>query len=122
MPNPGQIPAVQWTLFLVQLGTLLALIVYVWKTWQMATATAASAKAASDTVAEMRSARLDISAPRIVVYFSSPDSHLANIVIENAGSSTAADVQLTFDPPLQSSFERSSPKFFDSPKVLPPHF
>lgn len=122
MANPDQIPVVQWTLIVVQLGTLLALIVYVWKTWEMAGAARFSAKAAWDTVAEMRAARLDMSAPRIIVYFSSPDSHLANIIIENTGNSTAADVQLTFDPPLQSSFEQSALRFFDSPKVLPPHF
>lgn len=122
LQDPSGYPVAQWILFLVQIGTLIGLIVYVLKTWHMASATERAAKAASETVAEMQRARIEALAPRVLVYFSSPDSHLANIVIENLGQSTATDVRLTFVPPLVSSLQPSDLSFFSTPKVLPPRF
>jgi hypothetical protein len=110
----------QWVLFSVQIGTLVALVVYVVKTWQMASATAAAAEASAEAATEMRVAREAASAPRISVYFRTLDVHLAYVVLENRGESTAEDVQMTFQPALQSSLGASSLSFFDTPKVLPP--
>jgi len=88
----------------------------------MANANAASAKVAAATLAEMRSDRVERQAPRVLVYFSSPDSHLGHLVIENIGESTATDVEIAFDPPLVSSIKASESEFLETPKVLPPRF
>lgn len=107
-------------LFSVQLGTLIALVIYVVKTWQMASATAAAAKASAESASEMKLSREAASAPRVSLYFRTLDAYLAYIVLENRGESTAEDVRMTFQPALQSSLGASSLSFFDTPKVLPP--
>jgi hypothetical protein len=56
----------------------------------------------------------------VVVYFASTHASLAEIVIENFGEGSAADVKCVFTPPLQSTMGSDPAKFFDSPKWLPP--
>jgi hypothetical protein len=121
MPSPDSIPIVQWVLVLVQVLTLIGLLVYVWKTWEMARATLAAAKASADTVQEMRIARHEAAEPRPFIYFGTDDVHMSEIIIENAGQSTAADLTFHFDPPLQASqHPELARKFFDTPKYLAP--
>jgi len=57
----------------------------------------------------------------VSLYFRTVDTHLAYIVLENRGESTAENVRVVFDPPLQSSLGPESANFFDVPKVLSPH-
>lgn len=124
MPNPETYYWDDWVLLAIQGLTLIALAVYVWKTWHIATATRDAAEAAATTAREANEARLAALAPRIMVYFSHAEIFMANIVLENAGSGTARDVRIMFDPPLQSSYQGESPnRFFETPKsVMPPGF
>lgn len=120
LSDPTKLPAVQWALFGTQIATLLALVVTVWKTWEMAVATQKAANATAATVEEMRKARESASAPHIVVYLASPGSNIAEIIVENFGEGTARDIQLKIEPPLQSSLSKDIGRFFESPKWLPP--
>lgn len=120
LSDPTKLPAVQWALFGTQVVTLLALIITVWKTWEMAVATQKAANATAATVEEMRKARESASAPHIVVYLASPGSNIAEIIVENFGEGTARDIQLKIEPPLQSSLSKDIGRFFETPKWLPP--
>jgi hypothetical protein len=121
MPSPTEFPIVEWTLVLVQILTLIALIIYVWKTWEMARATLVAAQASAETLAEMRLSRRELSDPRPFIYFSVENPPLAEIILENTGQSTAADLSFTFEPPLKASQHTEDIRhFFDTPKHLPP--
>ena len=118
--DPSKLPAVQWALFWAQIATVVALVLTVWKTWEMAIATQKAAKATADTVEEMRLSRESASAPHIVVYLASPSDNIAEIIIENFGEGTARDIQFNIRPPLQSSLSTDIGRFFETPKWLPP--
>ncbi len=117
-----------WALFAVQVVTLVALVLYVWKTWEMAkatrdaaTASGEAARANTASVAESREARIAAMAPRMMIYFATRSASMAEIVLENVGAGTAADVLVTFEPRLRSSHPTWDPSaFFDSPKTLFP--
>jgi hypothetical protein len=104
----------------VQVGGLIGLLIYVWKTWHIAKANQMSAAATAATVEEMRRAREQASEPSIVVYFSAASTSFAEVVVENFGDGTAAEVVCTFDPPLQTTMGGDAAKFFTTPKWLPP--
>lgn len=59
----------QSALLCIQIPTLIALILYVIKTWQMASATRKSAEISARTLDEMRAARDSETAPYVVAYF-----------------------------------------------------
>lgn len=120
LTDPTKLPAVQWALFGTQFATLLALIITVWKTWEMAVATQKAADATAATVEEMRKARESATAPHIVVYLASPGSNIAEIIVENFGEGTARDIQFKIAPPLISSLSKDIGRFFETPKWLPP--
>lgn len=65
MPNPQQIFWDDWALLVIQAATLVALVVYVWKTWEMATATRDAASASARAIEEARQARAEALAPRV---------------------------------------------------------
>jgi len=88
----------------VQFLSLIFLIVYVIKTWEMASATRVAAEATQSSVAEMHEARDQQTAPYIVVYFDVPfGTALIYLVVKNMGSSIANNVKLVFTPPLSAS-------------------
>lgn len=88
----------------VQILSLIALIVYVIKTWHMASATKKSAEAAQRTLDELKETRDQETAPYVVTYFeASPESHIIFLIVKNIGKTTARDVKLRFDPHLKSS-------------------
>jgi hypothetical protein len=120
MNDPSQYPAAQWALLIVQVAGLIGLLVYVWKTWHIAKSTELAAQASANTVAEMRHAREEASAPHVMVYFSTASAFLAEVVIENFGDGTAADVICTFEPALQATGDGEPAAFFTTPKWLPP--
>lgn len=99
------------TLFFIQLlnslisaFSLIFLIIYVVKTWQMASATRRAAEATRETVEEMREGRDLETAPNVVVYFDIPTGEqLIYLVVKNLGKSVATNVRLHFVPPLQTS-------------------
>jgi len=100
-------------LLLTQILTLIFLIVYVVKTWHIASATKESAKATEksadisrQTLDEMKESRDQETAPYVVVYFdvlSYPQ--LILLAVKNIGKSIANNVKLEFDPQLKSSIK-----------------
>lgn len=118
--DPSKLPLVQWTLAIVQILGFGALVVYVWKTWDIAKATRDAAKASASSIVEMRAAREAASAPHVAIYFSAASAQFAEIVLENFGDGTAADVACDFNPPLQSTLNGDPAQFFSVPKWLPP--
>jgi len=83
--------------------TLIALVIYVWKTWEMAKATSAAAIASENSLREMRLTREQQIKPYVICYFQDiPASKFFEFVIKNGGSAMAFDVQLVFDPQLQN--------------------
>ena len=122
-PDPKDYFWDDWTLLVIQLGGLVALVIYVWKTWQMASATNRAAQSSLAAVEESRNARLEALAPRIVVYFDGGPRLTAEVVIYNAGSGTAGDLKLAFNPPLQTSGDTKLLEFFDAVQsVVPPGY
>lgn len=98
--------------------SLIALVVYVAKTWEIArerarsaaaTQTAAkaterSARTSELVLAEMRAARFAETAPYMVAYFDMPSGGgMIALVVKNVGRSAARDVRVRFTPPLASS-------------------
>lgn len=90
----------------VQLATLIAVIVYVVKTWQIAAANRKSVELSEGVLKEMRTARLQEIAPYVIVYLDMPYSNdwLMYLVVKNTGKSVAKDVRFKFDPPLVTGF------------------
>lgn len=119
LPNPQTVYWDDWVLFMAQIVTLAALVVYVWKTWEMASATRTAAEASASAVKEAIDARLEALSPRVFVYFANDDTHLAEIVLENRGQGTAADLEVHFEPPLKASQGSWDPnRYFETPKPL----
>lgn len=98
--------------------SLIALVVYVAKTWEIARETARSAAATQTAarateqstrtselmLAEMRAARFAETAPYMVAYFDMPHGGgMIALVVKNVGRSAAKDVCVRFTPPLISS-------------------
>ncbi|MBP7195971.1 MAG: hypothetical protein KBA05_00980 [Anaerolineaceae bacterium] len=93
-------------MFVIQLLSLIALVIYVVKTAEMAEGTRQSARAMDRSVAEMVEDRDHQIAPYVVVYFDhQTDSPIFDLVIKNTGRTAARDVEIVFDPPLQSSLK-----------------
>lgn len=79
----------------IQILTLIALVIYVKKTWDMADSTEKS-------VNEMKEARDQENAPYVLVYFDFRD-HEMYLIVENAGNGLAKDVSFDFEPSLVNS-------------------
>lgn len=90
----------------VQVLTLIAVIIYVKKTWDIASATKRSTIATEHMLREMKESRVQEMSPYVVVYFDIPhDSYYIYLVIKNIGKSIAKDVKLIFTPALQNTRE-----------------
>jgi hypothetical protein len=93
-------------MFVIQLLSLIALVVYVIKTAEVAEGTRKSAEAMDRSVAEMVEDRDQQIAPYVVIYFDNQtDSPIFDLVIKNTGRTAARNVQIAFDPPLQTSLK-----------------
>ncbi len=93
-------------MFVIQLLSLIALVVYVIKTAEVAEGTRKSAQAMDRSVAEMVEDRDQQIAPYVVVFFDNQtDSPIFDLVIKNTGRTAARNVEITFDPPLQTSLK-----------------
>lgn len=94
----------QTILFFVQITSLVFLIIYVIKTWEMASATRKAAEATEKSVLEMRETRDQETAPFVIAYFDiQMESNLIYLVVKNIGRTVASQISLTFTPELQSS-------------------
>jgi len=110
-----------WVFAFIQTLSLLALLVYVVKTWQIAAATKETARVYEDIFAEMKSQREAEVAPYITAYFEiDRTSNSLFLKIKNIGKSVARNVRLQFNPTLKNT-ERtphhSVPKVEDSPLI-----
>ena len=93
-------------MFVIQLLSLIALVVYVIKTAEVAQGTWKSAQAMDRSVAEMVEDCDQQIAPYVVVFFDhQTDSPIFDLVIKNTGRTAARDVEVTFEPPLQTSLK-----------------
>ena len=93
-------------LLIVQIASLLALVVYVIKTAEVAKETKASARAMEKSIEEMVEDRDMEYAPYIVVYFDvQTDSPIFDLVVSNQGRTIAHNVKISFDPPFQTSLK-----------------
>ena len=93
-------------MFVIQLLSLIALVVYVIKTAEVAEGTRKSAQAMDRSVAEMVEDRDQQIAPYVVVFFDhQTDSPIFDLVIKNTGRTAARNVEIAFDPPLQTSLK-----------------
>jgi len=79
----------------VNVATLIALIIYVWKTWSMAS--------------EMKLSREEQAKPSVVCYFehNKKVKTTYDFIIKNFGKSMASDVRLVFSPELRGRFTQS---------------
>ncbi len=89
-------------IFVVQVFSLIFLIIYVWKTWQMASATSNSVKASEEMLAEMKETRDQESAPYVVPYIDI-NHHIMFFGIKNIGRTVAKDIKLFIEPELKST-------------------
>jgi len=100
----------------IQLLTLIGLVVYVIKTWQIASATKNAAEAtrrstqlSEKVIEEMKVARTQEIAPQVIIYIDKPDNNWTlYLVAKNIGKSVAKDIQFNFDPPLMCGFGNKS--------------
>lgn len=101
---------VQICLPVVQILTLFCLIVYVIKTWEIASATRDASLTSEKTLKEMKETREQENAPYIVVYIKNPIPYDTDLylIVKNTGKSIAEDVKLEFTPRLRSSSELNS--------------
>jgi hypothetical protein len=84
-------------------------VFYVWKTWQIAEATKATADVYRQILGEMRDAREAEVAPYVVVYFDVTREYLY-LIVKNIGKSVATNVKLAFNPPLQNTERQKLPE------------
>lgn len=124
MLDPASVHWDDWLLLALQVFTLVFLIIYVWKTWEMASATREAAAATADAAQEAHEARMDALAPGVVLYFDPTEIHVAQIVIENVGRGTAYDVRFEFDSPLQCTLGKADPNDFfrQALPIVPPGY
>src|ERR1700690_2146128 len=94
-------------LFGVQVLTLFFLILYVKKTWDIASATRYATRISEKTLLEMKETREQENAPYIVIYCenSVPYDTDLYLIVKNSGKSIAEDVKLDFTPHLCSASE-----------------
>lgn len=107
---------VQIALLVIQIPTLIALIIYVVKTWEMASASRKSTEIAEKALLEMREQRDAEIAPYVIAYLDAQGEigGLLYLVIKNTGKTVAKNVKVVFDPPLQTRY----PELLQ--RVLPP--
>lgn len=92
---------VQILLLCIQIPTLIALIVYVIKTWEMASASRKSVEVAEKSVTEMKISREKESEPYVIVYFDIPvGKNIIYLVVKNIGKTIATNVKISFEPGL----------------------
>lgn len=111
-------------LAIIQGLTLIFLVIYVKKTWDMAVSTEDSANVSKLTLLEMKETRDQEISPYVVAYFEVEDFHI-NLVIENVGKGLAKDVKINISPELQSSRGREIndlPLIKDGIASMPPKY
>jgi hypothetical protein len=101
----GEEPVTKETLDIIlasiQAVGLIALILYVVKTWHIASATREAARVSEKTLQEMKDARDQEVAPHVIAYFDLPlNEHVIYLAIKNVGKSVASNIRIEFEPKL----------------------
>jgi len=115
-------PLIHAVSLIIQAVTLIAVIIYVWKTWSMASATSKAARASEESIREMRLSREEQAKPKVVCYCerNKTSRRFFDFVIKNYGNSTAFNVRLVFSPRiLWYGLGKVDEKTF---KVMPPGY
>lgn len=89
-------------IFIIQILTLIFIIIYVKKTWDIASATRDSTKTSERMLEEMRDARDQETAPYVIAYFEFKN-HAIYLYIKNIGKTMARNINLEFEPKLQTT-------------------
>jgi hypothetical protein len=100
----------------IQVLTLIAIIIYVWKTWQLASDTRAMSEAAKKSaeatlksaelsekvLQEMEASRDLLVTPHVIVYFDNQYENFGRLflVVRNVGKGLAENIKLKFTPDL----------------------
>lgn len=109
-----------YALAVIQLAALLGLILYVYKTWQIASANKRSAELSQKSIElslssielskqaleEMKASRLQEIAPYVIVYIDMPygNDWVMFLVVKNIGKTVAKDIKFKFEPALMTGF------------------
>jgi hypothetical protein len=116
------------------MATLICLVIYVIKTWEIASATRTSTETSQQMLEEMKATRDQEVAPYVVAYFDvEKKPNLLPIIvfftIKNEGKTAAKNVKLEFDPPLPTLAYAPKPRNLnelsmikDGIPVMPPGF
>jgi hypothetical protein len=89
---------------ITQILILATLIVYLIKTWRIASSTQAAAEVFALSLQVMKEARDQEIAPYVVVYFDIPyGDRIIYLVVKNIGKSTARDIRIQLKPKLLSN-------------------
>ena len=111
---------------IAQIISVIFLIIYVIKTWQMASASKRQIEISANTLIEMKEARLQEIVPRVVVYFEIPYGEFRiYLIVKNIGKSIAKDIKLNFNPALRNAdgeIINEIPLIKDGIKSMPPEF
>jgi len=95
----------QIALFIVQIITLIALIIYVIKTWQMASATRDAAEASQKTLITIEQENENEKRPLVDVAILIRRSKVFEFLITNRGRTTAHDLRIEMEPPFPDDLE-----------------
>ncbi|NNJ26019.1 hypothetical protein [Alienimonas chondri] len=124
-PLLGSSEAREWSLFGIQTLSLLFLAVYVVLTGKMSNANQLSARAAVDSLNELKRVRAEELAPYVIAYFQVPQDigTVIHFVVENTGRSPAENVRFESTPVLQTSdpaLKSRRPIYKHGVRLLPP--
>jgi hypothetical protein len=88
-----------------QILILLILIIYMIKTWRIASVIKATAEVFTLSLQSMKEARDQEIAPYVIAYFDIPtEEQILSFVVKNIGKSTARDVKIQLRPALPGEF------------------
>lgn len=88
-------------LVIVQTLTLLALIIYVIKTGEIASATKLATQTSQNMLKELRDARDEETRPYINIYFELVRNNILQLVIRNEGRTGAIKINFSFNPQIE---------------------
>jgi hypothetical protein len=115
-----------YLLIAVQIATLIGLVLYVYKTWEIASATRKttelsqrstelsqkSIELSQQALEEMRAGRGQEIAPHVIAYIDMPyGGWVLFFVVKNIGRTVAKEIKFDFEPPLQSGWGNRAHEF-----------
>lgn len=96
---------IDYVLAVVEILSLIFLIIYVIKTWQMASETKKSTQISEKTLKEMKESRAQEVAPYVIAYFNVENNSKICLIVKNIGKTVAENVKLDFTPELTNTLD-----------------